>query len=180
MEIEQWKEIEHYEYLYQVSNRGRIRNSKGLILSLQKDKNGYSHCTLYRGKIAKTVRIHRIVAIAFIPNMENKPQVNHINGIRTDNNIENLEWVTNSENQLHAFLKLGKKKSGCFCNSGFISSKSPRSKAITQLDLNGNTIREWVCARDISRQLGISYQHISNCCHGKEKTAGGFMWNFKN
>lgn len=111
--MEIWKNIENYEG-YQVSNFGNIkslskkvkckngfRTTKEKILKLKKSKHGYLSVQL-KNK-GKFFSIHRLVAFAFIDNPENKPQVNHINGIKHDNRIDNLEWCNQSENQIHAY-----------------------------------------------------------------------------
>lgn len=106
--MEVWKTIKGYEN-YQVSNTGLVRslNYKRLgfvkVLKFRPTYKGYIKAPLTKNNITKSIFIHRLVAIAFIPNPQNKEQVNHINGIKTDNRVENLEWVTNSENQIHAY-----------------------------------------------------------------------------
>lgn len=103
-----WKDIQGYEGLYQVSNFGNVRSLKYnhtkeiKLLKPQTTPKGYLWVCLK----GKKVMVHRIVANTFISNLDNKTQVNHINGDKTDNRKENLEWCTNSENQLHAY-KLG-------------------------------------------------------------------------
>ncbi len=108
---EQWRPVVGYEGCYEVSDAGRIRNQrrKGSILKPVKHENGYTFVMLSKNGAKKINSIHRIVAEAFIPNPENKPQVNHKNGIRNDNRLENLEWVTCSENAIHSFRVLGRK-----------------------------------------------------------------------
>ena len=103
-----WKSVVEYEGLYEVNTDGELRtfNWKGTgqtrIMKPAKDHKGYLRTMLAKDGNAKTIKMHRIIAQAFIPNPENKPTVNHKNGIKTDNRVENLEWHTNKENVAHA------------------------------------------------------------------------------
>ena len=118
--IEIWKDIPEYEGLYQVSNLGNIRSfylkngrlsQKTKPIKLKKDRYGYLKLTLCKNKKYKYVTIHRLVAEAFIPNPENKLQVNHKDGNKFNNQVSNLEWCTCIENIHHAFnIGLRKKK----------------------------------------------------------------------
>ncbi len=114
--LEVWKDIVDYEGSYQVSNLGRIkslyrkvrhknnslRTLKERILKPGKTTKGYMQVMLHKDGKGKQSKVHRVVAIAFIKNTESKPQVNHINGIKTDNHVDNLEWCTQSENMVHS------------------------------------------------------------------------------
>lgn len=111
-----WKDIKGYEGLYKISNLGNVlrckkikidkkrrkRTFEDLILKVNIDKNGYKYVNLYN-KNKQAYKIHRLVAQAFIPNQENKPQVNHIDGNKENNRVNNLEWVTRKENIRHAY-----------------------------------------------------------------------------
>jgi len=94
----EWKRIKNYPN-YEVSNCGMVMNSRGWILKSAFDGSGYHFVTLYKNGKKKHYSIHRLVADAFIPNPENKPQVDHIDRCKTYNHVSNLRWVTNSENQ---------------------------------------------------------------------------------
>lgn len=122
--MEEWKDIEGYEGLYQVSDQGNVKslarkrnNSKGSytqkerILKQSNTTTGYKKVELVKNGQKKSLRVHRLVAQAFIPNPENKPEVNHIDGNKTNNFVSNLEWVTSSENTTHAYTaKLSSQK----------------------------------------------------------------------
>lgn len=115
--MEIWKEITNYEGTYEVSNYGSVKSLsrkvghfsgilrvlKEKLLKPDVDKAGYLLIGLRKDNIQKKFLNHRLVAAAFIPNPSNKLEVNHINGIKSDNRVENLEWVTSSENKIHAF-----------------------------------------------------------------------------
>jgi len=111
--IEEWRDIPGYEGLYKISSIGRLKSVdrvssigkqvKGIIRKLAYNKKGYLMTSLCKNGVSTTKTIHRMVAKAFIPNPNNLPQINHKNGIKTDNGVDNLEWCTNLENMQHAF-----------------------------------------------------------------------------
>lgn len=152
---------------------------KERILKAGIGNNGYVNVILFKNGKKKTFSVHRLVAIMFIPNTENKPEVNHKWGIKTDNRASELEWNTTSENMQHAH-KIGlqtisnKQKEQCR------ELGKNRAKKVIQHDLQGKFVKQWNSAREIQRQLSINYRHISACCLGKRKTAGGFIWKFKD
>ena len=168
-----WKEIKGFPY-YEVSNMGNVRsidrvvtkknnvkaNIKSIQLTPQISAKGYVCVPLYKNHKIKMARIHRLVAKEFIPNPNNLPQVNHIDGIKTNNCVENLEWCDNRHNQLHA-MKLG-----------LIN----RSKKVTQLSIDGEPIKQWNSILEASKTLHIDNSHIGQVCCGKRKTAGGYKW----
>lgn len=167
MKNEIWKPITEFP-TYEVSNYSRVRNKYGKIFRQFEGKKGYLRVTLKsEGKqIWRTS--HRLAAIEFIPNPDNKEQINHKDGNKLNNHIDNLEWATQSENQLHRFNVLGiRHKKG---------SDSPIAKPVNQYDLNGNLICEFGSLEEASKKTNISAKYISACKTGKTKTAGGFIW----
>ena len=185
---EEWKDIKDFEGLYQISNYGRVRRigvyristryyKKGRyyqtkIMTSSIGKHGYCCVQLfdYNGSF-KTVRVHRLVAQAFIPNLENKPQVNHIDGNKQNNRIDNLEWCTNGENGKHAWDNNLRTKN--FGKNNHISKK------ILQYTPDKKLIKEWDCIKDISRTLGYNYGYIISCCKRKYKLGHNFIWRYK-
>lgn len=163
-----WKDIPNLEGLYQASNLGRIKIMRlNRIAKACKNKGGYLNVSIC--SIAKSV--HRLIAYAFLPGGSNELHVNHKNGIKTDNRVENLEWCTASENQLHSFRELGRKPT--------ISPKgkeNPHSKKIYKYSLDGKFIEECIGIKDTARKHNICPPNITQSLDHKTKTSGGFIW----
>ena len=175
-----WKDIPNYEGLYQASNLGRIRSlpRKGtrtkewhILKYNTKNQKHYCHIGLCKNGKSKTISLHRLIATTFIPNPNNLPQVNHKDGNKENNNVNNLEWVTNQENMIHSY------KTGLRENS--IKELVERNKRkINQYDLDGNFIKQWDSIKEAQDNLKIPNQNIVKVCQGKRHTAGGYIWQY--
>lgn len=178
---EVWKDIDGYEGLYQVSNLGRVKrlarsNGKRYLnemLLKPQNKKGYYQVNLYKNKKMKSYQIHRIVAKKFIDNPYNKKEVNHKNGIKTDNRVKNLEWVTPKENMEHAW-RTGLKKP---YKGPKVNGTRTRIK-IAQYTLEGNLLKTWNGLREIEKKLGVNYSSIVNCCRGRILSSHGYKWKY--
>lgn len=170
--MEKWVEVdENPNYL--VSDTGRIRRKGSEVDHSVRDKKGYLTIDLYKDSERSTRRVHRLVAEAFIPNPEGKPEVNHIDGNRHNNNASNLEWVTSKENCRHAwdiglmkpsYSMLGKKNP----NGG----RKGKPFKIVETGEVFDTLIE--CERAIDGNNG----HISECLNGKQKTHRGYHFEY--
>jgi hypothetical protein len=174
---EEWKAIEDYEGLYEVSNFGRVRRLSGKVLSPIPRRTSkhvsYAQVGLSKQGVSHSTHVHRLVASAFIPNPDNKPQVNHKDGDGLNNTVANLEWATQSENTLHAFHVLGRKT----WLEGKKGALHPTSKAVVQLTLDGDFVRQWGAGRDAGRE-GFQSGCITRCCQGENRTHKGFQWKY--
>ena len=188
MEIKEiWKDIEGYENLYQVSNLGRVkslnykRTGKEKILKQSKDSKGYFVLNLRINGITKLFKVHYLVAKTFIPNPENKLEIDHINTIRTDNRVENLKWVTRKENCNNELTKQHNSDSKKNNNNGIPGRKgedNPYSKIIVQLNLEGEFIKTWESTREAEREGFFDHSKIIRCCKNKQKSHKGFKWMY--
>lgn len=173
-----WKDILEYEGLYQISNLGRVKSlpRKGVfkqekILKLERTKKGYLRINLSKNNVSKKYLVHKLVANSFISNPYNFPQVNHKDGNKQNNFVDNLEFVTQEQNMQHAFNKgLIQRKKG---------KENLKSKKVNQYDLNGKFIKLWYCIRDIERELGLKNYNITACCQNRRKTCGGYIWKYE-
>ena len=152
---------------YAVTNDGKVYSKKTnkFIKPSIGSKGYFQVCLTVDGK-KRTVKVHRIVAETFIPNPEGKPQVNHIDGNKRNNCVENLEWCTNSENQIHSYRVIGNE------NHGGDGWKTP----VICVEMN----KTYCSARAAARDTGVCVSNIIRACQKKRKTAGGFHWNYVN
>ena len=169
-----WKDIEEYEGLYQVSDNGRVRSlkyGKERILKPERCKNGYLRVNLCKNEKQKHFLVHRLVALTFITNPNNLPQINHKDEDKTNNSVQNLEWCDQKYN--HNYGTINQRISEKMTNGKL-------SKPVLQFTLDGKFVREFKSGMDIKRNLGYSCGNISSCCLGKRKSANGFIWKYKN
>lgn len=178
MTKEIWRDIEGYEGLYQVSDQGRVKSLKRKfidkigreryveerVLKLGMNKCGYQVVNLYTGGKQKKYKVHRLVCQAFHENTNNKPQVNHINEIKTDNRACNLEWATAKQN----------------CNHGTHNARmaETKSKPVCQYTLHSQLIKVWQSTSEVERKTGFSRANISRAANGKYKQSHGYIWKY--
>jgi hypothetical protein len=162
LDNEEWREIiiDNIYSGYFISSLGRIKNKKNIIMENYKiHHSGYIYTRINYNKYA----IHRLVAMMFIPNLENKPFVNHIDGNKTNNNLDNLNWVTCEENNIHNH------------NMGFVKYYT---KKIIQYDLEMNEVNKYNSIKEASNALNISNTNILGALKKRQKTAAGFIWKY--
>ena len=195
--MEEWRDIEGYEGLYQVSNLGRVKSlnfnhtKKERVLKGNPDKDGYLRVTLFKNG-RKTYRIHQLVALVFIPNPNNYPVINHKNENPSDNRVENLEWCTIAYNNCYGnrlkrvseankISMKGKKthlgikhtdetkNKISFKNKGKLAyNRNPKAKKVRCI----TTGEEFGCIKEAAEKYNVTPQCIRMCCQGKYKTSG--------
>ena len=192
---ETWRAVVGYEGLYEISSIGQLKRLAGysirirerykddaiyheeIILKVQTNKKGYYKCKIHKhdGKVtvAKHILIHRLVALAFHGQPpEGKPQVNHIDGIKTNNNYLNLEWCNNEENQRHAIAM------------GLVPDKpkgydNDLSKEVHQVNvMTGEIIQTFGSMKEAFRETGVHRENIKKVCQEKRLSAGGYSWEY--
>lgn len=158
---EEWKPVVGFENLYEISNKGRVKSigsyntCKRGIMNPMIDPDGYPHVRLYDNGICKDISIHRLVAIAFIPNPNGYKYVNHKDENTKNNCVENLEWCTNSYNLVYS-----------------------RGKKVAQYSKDGTLIKEFNSIADAAREYNIPTTNISKCCKGTRASAGKYVWKY--
>lgn len=163
--LEVWKKIPDYENYYEVSNLGQIRNLKGELLK-KIDNKGYDVVYLKNKIFNRPIQVHRLVALVFIENKDNKPIVNHKDGNKRNNCVDNLEWVTESENRKHAVA------------TGLINPINARKK-INQYDLDNNFIKQWDSVREAVEYLGISRQRFYELFRKNNGIVKKYIWKYE-
>lgn len=168
-----WTRINGYDS-YSVSTNGQIRNDiTGKVKSIRVNKRGYPIVDLYSDGNRRTERVHRLVADAYIINPDNKPQINHIDGNKMNNNVDNLEWCTASENMVHAFEKgLSTPSRGMLGRSNPNAGRPGKPIRIIETGEEFNSITE--CEKAING----NNRHICDCLSGRQKTHRGFHFEY--
>lgn len=175
---EEWKDIKGFEGLYRISNYGRVKSLKRTKRVFNKnidvpeiirkngyDMDGYQILPLNKNSKKYTKKIHRLVAETFIPNLENKPCINHLDCNRNNNKVDNLEWCTQKENNLYTY-KLGR-----------LYIPEANCKKVIQKDKNGNILNTFSSVISASSCLGLSKSFIASCCR-KEKNSRSFIFEY--
>lgn len=187
---ELWKDIEGYEGDYQVSNLGNVRslrygnngpNQKGTgVKNLKRIVNsaGYYVVNLYKGGKMKQYFVHRLVAVAFIPNPIMLNEIDHINTNRLDNRINNLRWVTHKEN-INNPISSARRLDKCIKTLKTIKGRLHHSsKRVEQYTKDGALVKVWDSMSDVRRELGIDSGSLTKACKGIQKSTGGFVWRY--
>ena len=159
----EWREVKEYNH-YEVNQFGEIRHRIRKKILKPRINNGYQYVNFKINGKNTNFAVHRIVANAFIPNPNGYTEVNHKDYNKKNNCVDNLEWVSSSQNKQHSYLKQENKKS--------------RGKAVNQYTKEGIFLKTFDSVSDAAKELGCCVAAISNCCLGRTKTSQGFRWSF--
>lgn len=178
--IEEWRSVVGFEGYYEVSNYGRVRSldrttvykngrvhqTAGRVLSISLNGDGYRKTIFSVNGVHTTPRVCRLVAMAFIPNPDNLPQVNHKDENKLNDCVGNLEWCDSKYNMNYgtAPQRRGEK----------------RRIPVDQFTLDGEFVRRWPCAAVAERETGACHSHITRCCKGKLRKTNGYVWRYAN
>lgn len=202
-----WKDVSGYER-YAVSSMGRVRsNISGKILSTRRARNGYLRVNLRKGNVKyekpTVIHVHKLVAEAFLSPIKGKTCVNHIDGNKTNNHVDNLEWVTNKENTEHAIrnglmnpnysgmnAKAREKSKASHNTKSYrekmqkVNQMTGQTRPVLQIDIkSGKVLREYINCNEAARALfgegTMNDRLISRCARGKCRSAYGYFWKYK-
>ncbi len=176
--MEEWVKINDFDGYFANVN-GQVKSNKRVILysngrtHIHPEKylkpsisrKGYFRITLFRNLKRYKIMLHRVIALTFIPNPENKPTVNHKDGDKKNNSVSNLEWATQSEQNIHSFSELNRKPT------------EGKAKKVFQYNMNGNLITVHPSYTSAQKTVGVSKTSILDCVNGRAKTAGGYIWS---
>lgn len=181
--VEEWKDIEGYEGVYQISSFGRVKSlprkwvKKESIRATYPNIDGYLIVCLSINQKRETRSVHRMVAKYFIPNPNNLPEVNHIKGVKTDCRVFMLEWSSKSNNMLHSYRELGRKPPRS--QVGVLGILNKRAKKINQLDpITNKIINTFYGFHEAERITGISATKICAVARGSRNATGDYKWEY--
>ena len=182
-----WRPIKEWEAYYEVSSIGNVRSvdrkttsrpAYGRIISQSTINSGYKSVSLHKNNKSSRFLVHRLVALAFLERSPIKMFVNHKNGIKTDNRLENLEWCTKSENTKHAFETKLMSVTPKMLKRLIKWNTTTHCAPVIQYKKDGSFVAKFKSGREAAAQTGCNYSNIFLCAdgHPKHKTCGGFVW----
>ena len=160
---EVWKAVKGYEGLYRVSNFGRVFSIKNRKLLKPFISGNYEHVNLYKGGKRWHTKVHSLVANAFVANPENKPEINHIDGDKTNNRRDNLEWVTSSENKQHA-----------------IEHELFKQRPVIATNIESGEEIRFKSGREAARSLNVNQTSMRYVLNGRQKQSGGYRFRYES
>ena len=183
---EELKWVEGYEGIYVITSTGKLysmtrRDSlfrvwDGGEVKVARDGGGYKFAVLYKNGKGHGYKIHRLVASAFIPNPDNKPCVDHIDGNKENNNVTNLRWCTHKENMNNPITLAHQRD--IVDKTIHLGKDNPFSRRVGQYNANGDLIAEYASIGEATRRTGIGHTLIQRCAKGVHLSAGGYIWKY--